>query len=119
MEKAHAFITEEIENHIIDQRDAYIAQGMSDDQAVDEAILQMGDPVTVGVQLDCTHRPKPQWGMISLTIVLLFIGLFINTYLLNGTYSDNPVKIVSSMSIGIGLMFIAYFLKWGCCKRQD
>lgn len=108
--KAHDYIAEEIENHIIDQRDAYIEQGMSEDQAMDEAILQMGDPVTVGVQLDSTHRPKPQWGMISLTILLLIMGLFINTYLLNGTYSDNPTKIISSMCIGIGLMLIAYFI---------
>ncbi len=108
--KAHDYIAEEIENHIIDQRDAYIEQGMSEDQAMDEAILHMGDPVSVGVQLDSTHRPKPQWGMISLTIVLLFMGLFINTYLLNGTYSDNPAKLVSSMCIGTGLMFIAYFI---------
>jgi cell division protein FtsW (lipid II flippase) len=108
--KAHAYITEEIENHIIDQRDAYIGQGMPEDQAMDETISQMGDPVTVGAQLDSTHRPKPQWRMISLTAMLLFMGLFINTYLLNGTNSDSPVKIVSSMCIGIGLMLIAYFM---------
>ncbi len=108
--KAHANIAEEIENHIIDQRDAYIGQGMPEDQAMDETILQMGDPVTVGAQLDSTHRPKPQWRMISLTLTLLCMGLFINTYLLNRTYSDNPGKIVSSMCIGIGLMLIAYFL---------
>lgn len=108
--KAHGYISEEIENHIIDQRGAYIVQGMSEDQATDEAIMQMGDPVTVGAQLDCTHRPKPQWRMFSLTAILLLIGLVINTYLLNGTNSDNPVKIVSSICIGIVLMFIAYFI---------
>lgn len=107
--KAHAPITEEIENHIIDQRNAYIAQGMSEDHATDEAISQMGDPVTVGAQLDCTHRPKPQWEMICLTAILLFMGFLINTYFLSGTNSDNPVKILSSMCIGIGLMLIAYF----------
>lgn len=108
--KAHAYITEEIENHIIDQRGAFIGQGMPEDQATDEAISQMGDPVTVGTQLDCTHRPKPQWGMITLTVILLLMGVLINTYLLKGTNSDKPVKIVSSMCIGIGLMFIAYFM---------
>lgn len=108
--KAHDSIIEEIENHILEQRNAYIAQGMSEDQATEEAISQMGDPVTVGAQLDCTHRPKPQWGMISLTAILLFMGFLINTYLLNGTYADNPAKLVSSMCIGIGLMLIAYFI---------
>jgi cell division protein FtsW (lipid II flippase) len=108
--KAHGFITEEIENHIIDQRDAYIGQGMSEDQAMDETISQMGDPVNVGVQLDNTHKPKSQWGMISLTAMLLFLGLFINAYLLKGTSAGNLAKILPSMILGMGLMSIFYLL---------
>ena len=63
--RAHPVIMEEIENHIVDQRDAYIANGADETEATANAITQMGDPVDIGNQFDRTHRPKPQWGMIS------------------------------------------------------
>ena len=73
--KAHAVITEEIENHLIDQRNAYMADGADEAAATDKAITQMGDPVTVGAQLDRTHRPKPQWGLMAIAIVFLVSGI--------------------------------------------
>ena len=73
--KAHPIITEEIENHLIDQRNAYMADGADEAAATDKAITQMGDPVTVGAQLDRTHRPKPQWGLMAIAIVFLVSGI--------------------------------------------
>ena len=103
--QAHAPIAEEIENHIIDQRDAYIAEGMDETVATQEAIAQMGDHVTVGALLDRTHRPKPQWGMILLTAALLFTGFVIR--LLIGSDEQWLITILSAL-IGIGLMTAAY-----------
>ena len=80
--KAHSVISEEIENHLVDQRDAYIADGLDEINATNNAIVQMGDPITIGTQLDRTHRPKPQWGMILLTAAILFIGLFIRMFII-------------------------------------
>ena len=74
--RAHPLIEEEIENHIIDQRDAYISDGDDETTATNKAIIQMGDPVEVGIQLDRTHRPKPQKTMIFLTMLLLFDYLY-------------------------------------------
>jgi hypothetical protein len=74
-DKAHAAITQEIESHILDQRNAYMADGTDEAAATHKAIVQMGDPVTVGTQLNNTHRPKPQWHMLLLTAALLLIGM--------------------------------------------
>ena len=109
--KAHPVITEEIENHLADQRDAYMAEGMDEITATDHAIVQMGDPIAVGTQLDRTHRPKPQWGMILLTFALLFIGLFIRIFFV---YDGDrpwlwPYQFIASVVIGLGLMAAAYF----------
>lgn len=46
--KAHGVISEEIENHIIDQKNAFINEGLDEEAAIDKAILDMGDPVVVG-----------------------------------------------------------------------
>ncbi len=107
--KACSLISEEIENHLVDQRDAYKADGMDEAAATDRAIVQMGDPIVIGTQLDRTHRPKPQWSMILLAAALLFIGLFIRVFIMNdGVGRLMPTQLIST-AIGIGFMVIAYF----------
>lgn len=50
--KSHEIISEEIECHIIDQKNAFISQGLDNKTAIDKAILEMGDPVDVGTEVD-------------------------------------------------------------------
>lgn len=57
--KARPLLTEEIRTHLLDQRDACVAQGMAEDEAQAEAVRQMGDPVALGADLDRVHRPGP------------------------------------------------------------
>lgn len=54
--KAHYIICEELENHIIDQKAAFVQMGMDEETATDKAIKEMGDPILVGSELDQTHR---------------------------------------------------------------
>lgn len=103
--KTHSVISEEIENHLFDQRDAYMEDGAGEAEATDSAIIQMGDPVFIGTQLDRTHRPKAQLGMISLAAVLLLIGILIRKFILHRL---TPVEVIS-LAFGLGLMVLAYF----------
>ncbi len=75
--RARESIRREVEGHISDQKAAYLAQGMSGDQAEKQAILDMGDPVETGAELDQLHRPKPAWGMLALAAVLCAAGLLL------------------------------------------
>ena len=84
--KAHSAIEEEIENHLCDQRDAYISQGEDEKTATQKAILQMGDAVSIGMELDRIYRPKPQWTMITLTAVIMLTGMLSN-YFIDSLYS--------------------------------
>lgn len=79
--KAHGMVAKEIENHLIDQKAAYMDMGDSESIAEEKALLQMGDPVAVGAALDNTHKPAPQKGMIALIMVLTFLGLIIQYHL--------------------------------------
>lgn len=115
--KAHTNISEEIESHIIDQKEAYLLGGMDEITATDNAIKQMGDPVVVGTQLDRTHRPKPQWAMLSLTVVLVLIGYIINTYLITEPGIPNKKRVFLSVFIGLGVMLIAYFLDFSLIAK--
>ena len=107
--KAHPIVVEEIENHMIDQRDAYILEGEDELTATNKAISQMGDPETVGVLLDRTHRPKPQYDMIGLTALLVCMGLFIRIFLMPEVHVAMISKQIIAACIGFGFMCLAYF----------
>ena len=48
--KAKAEVIEEIRNHIEDQAEFYEKEGMSAEEAIEQAVRQMGDPVEVGIE---------------------------------------------------------------------
>jgi len=73
--KAQASVLEEIENHIIDQKNAFISDGLNEEEATDKAIAEMGDPIVVGEQLDRVHRP----GLIGMSIGILLVLVILGT----------------------------------------
>ena len=87
--KAHPAVAQEIEDHLTDQKNAYLAAGDSESIAEEKALLQMGDPVSVGAALDQTHKPAPQWGIIGLVLLLFVLGGIIQVLLLKTIPAGN------------------------------
>lgn len=83
--KARPMIVEEMQNHIEDQADAYRAEGMEEKEALKKAVKEMGDPVETGVALDRVHRPKMQWEIVILAVVLSLIGLMVQIIIFKGS----------------------------------
>lgn len=110
--KAHGFVTRELEDHIIDQKDTFLSEGMSEDKAVEKAIEEMGDPVTVGMELDRTHKPRPEWSIIILTGALVMVGTLIRIFMASDTFSGNTLYDLVLTILGIGVMIFAYFLDY-------
>lgn len=107
--KVRPMIAAEIENHICDQRDAYILEGEEEETATRNAIAQMGDAVTVGMALDKTHKPKPQGVLIFLTIVLILIGAGIS-YLINTKWNYPGSFHIFPLVVALVAFLITYFL---------
>lgn len=116
--KAHNVVAQEIENHICDQRDAYIAQGEDESSATENAILQMGDPISVGMELDKTHKPKAQWTIIILAMLMFAIGFMIRTFLGNTSYSLFDLNIIFPSVLAIGVFWGAYFLDFSILGKH-
>lgn len=74
--KAKAAVAEEIRHHIEDQAGVYEAQGMAAEEAMKQAVNQMGDPVEVGIEMDRIHRPKPAGPLLLMVVVISLAGLF-------------------------------------------
>ncbi len=106
--KAQNIVSMEIENHILDQRDAYLADGDDEATATQKAVKQMGDAVYVGLELDKTHKPKAQWAMITLTSILMLIGIFANSIVNVYQYSLKDFSVIPFV-IAFGIFMICYF----------
>lgn len=76
-QKARAVAVREMEDHIRDQADVYESQGMGRDDALREAVRQMGDPVDAGVELDRIHRPGMEWRLFAWILAFSVLGLVI------------------------------------------
>lgn len=104
--KARPSVATEIENHIYDQKSAYILEGFDEKVATQKAILQMGDATELGLELNKTYKPKPQWIMILLTVVLISTGMFSNYYINKHECSWNLLTFIPYI--------IAYFIFIAC-----
>lgn len=70
-------ISKEIENHIEEQKEEYMYYGISEEEATDRAISQMGDAKEIGEKLNKIHKPKLNWKIIILIGGLLLFGLLV------------------------------------------
>lgn len=108
--KAHSVVSEEIHDHIIDQKHALEAEGIEEDTAIVKAIEEMGDPVLVGSELDRIHRPKIEWSIIVLTGMALLLGVAIRMFVFNDFAAPLILKSIIITLLGTGFMITAYFL---------
>lgn len=72
----HKLISEELTTHILEQRSLYLSEGDDDKTATEEAIIQMGDPVKLGSDLNGVHKPKHPWFILGVITALFLIGYY-------------------------------------------
>ena len=112
--RARAVVVRELETHLEDQRDEFLTEGHPPAEAERLAVEEMGDPVAVGTDLDRLHRPRPQWGMLALTLALLLAGSWLR-YALTRAGAPwgedlDPICCALSAAVGAAVLMGAYFL---------
>ena len=73
--RAKRFVTVEIENHIEEQAEYYESCGMNPEEAIIEAVHQMGNPIETGVELNRIHRPKTPFVMLGLIVIMMLSAI--------------------------------------------
>lgn len=68
-------VEKELRAHMEDQKEAYLADGKTLQEAERLAVAQMGDPVEAGMGLDRVHRPRMDWKAIALIGALALTGV--------------------------------------------
>lgn len=105
-------VTAELEQHIFDQKEAFMDAGMSESEAEARAVEEMGDPIEAGQKLDQIHRPSTPWnaifliGMIAVGCQLLLSRLATQT----GSFSSyrNLFFLVTGYVLMIAICYVDY-----------
>ena len=112
--RARAAAARELETHLEDQRNEFLAEGHPPAEAERLAVGEMGDPVAVGTDLDRLHRPRPQWGLLALTLALLLVGGWLRYALtqVGAPWGENldPFRCALSVVVGAAALIGSYFL---------
>lgn len=93
-------IQAELQDHIEDRADAYVSQGMSQEQARIQAVQDMGDAISIGTELNAAHQLCPCPGLLLLSALMLGLGM-----LFSGFFQWSPEQ-----SAGSFLYYLPGFL---------
>lgn len=121
--KMHPYIVQELTDHIEDQQMAFMKSGQGKEEAEKNAIDTMGDPVTVGQQLDRVHRPQPEWSILALMGIFIAISI-LSQYIISVNASRSPlgkpdilIDYLKVLPLGVGLLALAYFTDYSIIGR--
>lgn len=110
---ARKSVEKEMESHILDQMEAYVQEGMEEEEALDKAVIGMGDPVEVGVLMDRIHRPQMSWGMVALVGIISIVSILLAFALVkNGNVLVNPERQACYIVVGFVLMLAVYYMDY-------
>ncbi len=120
---ARTLVAEEITAHIEDQKEAFLLDGKSDEEAEALAVKEMGNPVDAGLQLDKIHRPKTDVWMLGAMLILTLIGIIMQSIICR-QYNDNGyiqstyhMKTIWYNAIGLFVMAAVYFADYRLLYR--
>ena len=106
-------IAEELSLHIEEGKMNYVEEGLSEEEAEERAVSNMGDAEEIGKKLNKIHRPKLDWILLVLVAILIgfgFLIIFIRATREQDTYSiERAIKFVS---IGIIASVVVYFMDY-------
>lgn len=99
--RAREDVAREIRTHIQDQASFYEKQGMGREEALRKAVRDMGDPVSIGVEMDRIHRPRMDWKLLVMAALLGIGGLLVQ-YAAGVLGEGTEMLLRQTMYTGIG-----------------
>ena len=128
--RARTMVAEEVEAHIEDQKQDFMAHGLGEEEAESMAVVEMGDPVEAGVKLDRVHRPKMEWTVLMAILIISIMGLILQAVItssfpttnvstfqaLKNNFVDGGIGLVMLIGIAVmlGICYLDYsiLIKW-------
>ncbi|MBS4204551.1 FtsW/RodA/SpoVE family cell cycle protein [Lederbergia citrea] len=110
--EARKYVADELGYHLKKAKSEWIGKGLTEEEAEEKSIEQMGSPILLGKQLNKLHRPKVDWLMVILLITALCLGflpLFALGYM-NGIHFAiyKVIFVLFGGAAALGMIFIDY-----------
>lgn len=113
--EAKIFVASELNSHLQKTKNDWMEQGLSEEEAEEKAVEQMGSPAKLGKELNKLHRPKVDWLLVSLLAAVMGLGFLPLLFLVDGSTFDidkmiaNRVIFVILSAVAVmGMMLIDY-----------
>lgn len=118
--RARPFALKELRTHLLEQKEDFLASGMTETEAEETAIREMGDAAVVGETLDGVHQPKEQRGLLCSVLALAVLGMVLRFALTWGWEFEapHPLKTPLALLMGIGVLLGGYFLDYRTLFRH-
>lgn len=123
--RARAMVAKELTDHINDQTEDYLKDGMEPDAAEREAVRQMGDAVEVGTEMDRLHRPRMDKKVLIIVAIFSLVSIFLQTMVVQAIRAAGmatnlsakmvPLQVLVGVLIMVGILYLDYtiFDKFG------
>jgi cell division protein FtsW (lipid II flippase) len=113
--EAKIYVASELDSHLQKTKNDWMELGLSEEEAEEKAVEQMGSPAKLGKELNKLHRPKVDWLLVSLLAAVMGLGFLPLLFLVDGSNYDidqmilNRVIFVSLGAVAaVGMMMIDY-----------
>jgi cell division protein FtsW (lipid II flippase) len=110
--EAKKYVSAELSYHLKEAKNLWMEKGLAEAAAEEKAVEQMGSPIKLGLQLNKLHRPKVDWLMVILLVMILCLGflpMFSLGYMDEKHFSTNKIIIVFLGAIAaLGMMLLDY-----------
>ncbi len=104
-------IAEELKNHIEDAKEEFLKEGMEEKLAEEKAITEMGDAEEIGKQLNKIHKPKLDWKLVVLAVILISFGLVVSI-IRSEHIVPSTMKFIFFLIIGVIISLAIYFVDY-------
>ncbi|MEH6992475.1 FtsW/RodA/SpoVE family cell cycle protein [Neobacillus drentensis] len=113
--EAKLYVADELNYHLKEAKRSWTEKGLTEIEAEEKAIKQMGSPTKLGIQLNKLHRPKLDWWLVLLLAAALglsFLPMFSLGYMDDKHFLVYKILIVLiGVTAAVGIMLIDY-RKW-------
>lgn len=106
-------ISEELGLHIQEMKEEHMSYGLSEKEAEERAVANMGDSIEIGKKLDKIHRPKFDWILFLLVGILIGFGFLITIIKIQINAEDFYfVRHITFLILGLIISAGIYFLDY-------
>ncbi|MBT2681789.1 FtsW/RodA/SpoVE family cell cycle protein [Bacillus sp. ISL-35] len=110
--EAKKFVASELEYHLNEVKKEWNGKGMSETEAEEKAVSQMGSPSKLGHEMNKLHKPKVDWlliGLLVITMGLSFLPLITAGDGLENDYiARKSIHVLLGILLAVVMMFIDY-----------